>query len=57
MASWADEANGEMGSVDQENFKAERIISQTKDGREMVRSCLLWVPLDFRRRCRVLRPC
>ena len=57
MASWADEANGEMGSVDQENFKAERIISQTKDGREMVRSCLLCVPLDFRRRCKVLRPC
>jgi len=36
MASWADEASGET-SVDQENFKAERIISQTPDGREKVR--------------------
>ena len=35
MASWADEASGET-SVDQENFKAERIISQTPDGREKV---------------------
>ena len=43
MASWADEANGET-SVDQENFKAERIISQTPDGREKVRhSCVLVV--------------
>jgi hypothetical protein len=36
MSSWADEANGE-SSVDQENFKAERIISQTPDGREKVK--------------------
>ena len=36
MASWADEANGD-ASVDQENFKAERIISQSQDGREKVR--------------------
>lgn len=36
MSSWADEASGE-SSVDQENFKAERIISQTPDGREKVR--------------------
>jgi hypothetical protein len=36
MASWADEASAET-SVDQENFKAERIISQTPDGREKVR--------------------
>jgi len=35
MSSWADEANGNE-SVDQENFKAERIISQTPDGREKV---------------------
>ena len=35
MSSWADEASGE-SSVDQENFKAERIISQTPDGREKV---------------------
>jgi hypothetical protein len=36
MSSWADEANGE-SSVDQENFKAEFIISQTPDGREKVK--------------------
>jgi hypothetical protein len=40
MASWADEANGD-ASVDQENFKAERIISQSQDGREKVRQKLV----------------
>ena len=40
MASWADGANGD-ASVDQENFKAERIISQSQDGREKVRQQLV----------------
>ena len=47
MASWADEANGD-ASVDQENFKAERIISQSQDGREKVRQ--QWLSIIQQRR-------
>jgi len=49
MSSWADEANGE-SSVDQENFKAERIISQTPDGREKVK-ITTFISSIFRRVC------
>ena len=49
MSSWADEANGE-SSVDQENFKAERIISQTPDGREKVKMTT-FISSIFRRVC------
>ena len=49
MSSWADEANGE-SSVDQENFKAERIISQTSDGREKV-NMTTFISSIFRRVC------